>query len=155
MKRERPEGREARRMRKSGKRDAGGGREGRERPGIRMRKGRSVGCEKRGNQGEKGGCGRWERGVRKIGKAGRESKDAGSESQERRGAKDAKGGTCARQVGEMGAVRARMSGKVGRESKAAVAFSGKGSARGVEQGSCGTVFQNSGVAFSRVCPRTC
>ena len=66
-----------------------------------------------------------------MGKAGRESKDAGSESQERRGAKDAKGGTCGGQVGEMGTVRARMSGGlVGRESKAAVAFSGKGSARG-------------------------
>ena len=68
--------------------------------------------------------------MRKIGKAGRESKDAGSESQERRGAKDAKGGTCGGQVGEMGTVRARMSGKVGRESKVAVAFSGKGRARG-------------------------
>ena len=86
--------------------------------------------KKRENQGEKGGCGRWERGVRKIGKAGRESKDAGSESQERWGAKDAKGGTCGGQVGEMGTVRARISGKARRESKVDVAFSGKGSARG-------------------------
>ena len=52
---------------REGAKDTKGGGAGCGRGGVR-------GVKKRENQGEKGGCGRWERGVRKIGKAGRESK---------------------------------------------------------------------------------